>query len=392
MTKLSLCYLWLEFLDSEAGGAVSHMKGFLLGLKNLGIGIYICTPKRFVYFKEYKNVFSLESKKKLDFLMGVTFSNYGQIKANIKAAKPALVYQRHVGFTDLGARLARDLKVPLFLEFNGSISWITKQWARGWRKYAGRALLPVMNYYEQKSLKSATRIFVVSNAMKNAVLSLGIPEEKIILNPNGVDTKKFNPKISGVKVRNKYGIPKNAIAVGFIGTFGRWHGAEILAEAAKEIVQKKEDVYFLFMGEGYYKKQAEEAAGKNERIIFTGPVPRDEVPNHLAACDILVNPTVPNPDGTEFFGSPTKLFEYMAMGKAIISSNIGQMKESLEDKKDALLVEAGNSLVLEETVLALAEDKKMREPLGRNARNKVEKKYTWEMNAKRVLKAYEELQ
>ena len=78
------------------------------------------------------------------------------------------------------------------------------------------------------------------------------------------------------------------------------------------------------------------------RVIFTGEVAHGRVPALLDACDILVAPHVPLADGSEFFGSPTKIFEYMAMGKAIVASRLGQIGEVLTDQETALLVEPGN--------------------------------------------------
>ncbi len=387
-----LCYLWLELIESQIGGAITHMLEFLHSSKKINGKYFIITSKSYVYLENEPHIsLNYDSKPKL--LLNVNFNPIviNKLSYILQEKNIDLIYQRHIGFTDLGAKLGKQLDLPFFLEFNGPVGWITKQWARGWRRHVGRILLPILNHYEQKSLKGATKIFVVSRPMKDIVVSLGIPEEKIVINPNGVDPEKFHPGISGAEVRKKYNIPESAIVVGFISTFGRWHGADILARAAREIVKGNKDVYFLFMGDGFYRNQAEEIAGKNERIIFTGTVPREQVPKHLASCDILVNPTVPNPDGTEFFGSPTKLFEYMAMGKAIVSSALGQMKEILEHEKDALLVEGGNYKALKEAILTLAEDKNLRKKLGKNARKKVIKEYTWKRNAERVLKAYEEL-
>ena len=104
----------------------------------------------------------------------------------------------------------------------------------------------------------------------------------------------------------------------------------------------------------------------------------------------LVSPHVPNPDGTPFFGSPTKLFEYMAMGKGIVASNLAQIGEVLEHKKTAWLVKPGDVKDLADGILRLAQDKKLREELGKNARQKAIKNYTWEENVKRLIKVFEQ--
>ena len=67
-------------------------------------------------------------------------------------------------------------------------------------------------------------------------------------------------------------------------------------------------------------------------VCLTGIVPQKDAPKYLVASDILVSPHIPNADGSRFFGSPTKLFEYMAMGKAIIASDLEQIGEILKNR------------------------------------------------------------
>jgi glycosyltransferase involved in cell wall biosynthesis len=123
-------------------------------------------------------------------------------------------------------------------------------------------------------------------------------------------------------------------------------------------------------------------------VIFTGPVEHGEVPSLLDACDILASPHVPLTDGSEFFGSPTKLFEYMAMSKGIVASRLGQIGEVLRDNETALLVEPGNAKALAAAIQRLAESLSLRKCLGENARAVAVRSYTWKHNAQRVLDAY----
>ena len=111
----------------------------------------------------------------------------------------------------------------------------------------------------------------------------------------------------------------------------------------------------------------------------------------LDACDILVAPHVPLSDGSEFFGSPTKVFEYMAMGKAIVASRLGQIGEVLSDQETALLVEPGNVRELARAIVRLVEAEALRAQLGGKAREVVEKEFTWKHNAQRVLDEYKSL-
>jgi len=126
-------------------------------------------------------------------------------------------------------------------------------------------------------------------------------------------------------------------------------------------------------------------------VTFTGATPHKSVRTYLDAADILVSPHVPMPGGIPFFGSPTKLFEYMAMGKAIVASALDQIAEVLEDGRTALLVKPGDPGEVVEAIKRLAADEQLCIELGRNARETALERHTWRQNAKRVLTCYADI-
>ncbi|MCD6309548.1 MAG: glycosyltransferase, partial [Candidatus Eremiobacteraeota bacterium] len=95
----------------------------------------------------------------------------------------------------------------------------------------------------------------------------------------------------------------------------------------------------------------------------------------------------PNPDGSRFFGSPTKLFEYMATGRGIVASKLEQIGEILEDGKTALMVTPGDAKELASALVRMLSDKELRDSLGKSARREVMTKYTWKENVRRVIDA-----
>src|SRR5260370_10481034 len=123
-------------------------------------------------------------------------------------------------------------------------------------------------------------------------------------------------------------------------------------------------------------------------VMFGVAIPHGSVRAHLDAANILVSPHVPMPGGTPFFGSPTKLFEYMAMGKAIVASALDQIADVLEHGRTALLVRPGDPSELAEAIQRLAADAQLRIELGRNAREIALARHTWRQNARRVLAYY----
>ena len=118
--------------------------------------------------------------------------------------------------------------------------------------------------------------------------------------------------------------------------------------------------------------------------ILTGLIPQEHGPEHLAACDILVSPHVPNPDRTPFFGSPTKLFEYMASEVPIVASDLPALTEILTHERNALLVQPDDPTALADGIRRLIDDPALAARLARNARLDVEK-FTWNKRAERIL-------
>jgi glycosyltransferase involved in cell wall biosynthesis len=131
--------------------------------------------------------------------------------------------------------------------------------------------------------------------------------------------------------------------------------------------------------------------GALDVCVFTGLVPQEEGPSYLAACDVLSSPHVPNADGSPFFGSPTKLFEYMAMGKAIVASNLEQIGEVLEHGRTAWLVPPGDADALADGVRRLIDDPSLRAALGGAARTEVVARYTWREHTRRTIGRLQEV-
>jgi glycosyltransferase involved in cell wall biosynthesis len=305
--------------------------------------------------------------------------------------RPAFVYQRYSLNNYTALKLARMYGVPFVLEYNGSEIWVNRHWGNALQHEALSARIEWLN------LVAADLIVVVSQAMQEELISRGLTAQKILVNPNGVNPDRYSPTVDGGAVRRRYGLVGKTV-LGFIGTFGRWHGAEVLAEAFGELVQAhpqyRDTVRLLMIGDGVMMPEVKrrlQNSGAASATILTGLIPQEQGPEHLAACDILVSPHVPNPDGTPFFGSPTKLFEYMAMGKGIVASDLDQIGEVLRHDVTALLVKPADVKLLSDGMVLLIEDKERRERLGIEARKDVVSKFTWKAHTGRIIEKLTEL-
>lgn len=299
--------------------------------------------------------------------------------------RPRFVYQRYSANSLLGLLLAERMNVPFVLEYNGSEVWINRHW--------GRALNDerIAVEIEQLNLMRADLIVVVSETLARELYEIGIPIERVLVNPNGVDPDIYHPDIVADDVRDHYGIAGRTV-IGFIGTFGPWHGAEVLVEALAELLRRRSavrsKVALLLIGDGQQLGAVTKAVEKlklQDVVVFAGRVPQQEGPAHLAACDILMSPHVPNPDGSAFFGSPTKLFEYMAIGRPIVASDLDQIGEVLAHEENALLVPPNNASVIADAVLRLLDQPELGRTLARNAREAVLSEHTWQRHTDRIL-------
>jgi len=376
---------------TQSGGATTHTAGFINAAAELGAQVSIISNDRLAGVNETKVSIQLIAPDPLgltraafDLSNGMLFTE--RAGAEIERQPPDFFYQRYSRFNWSGVEASLRVRRPLFLEYNGSEVWMAKHWGH-------LRLGDLLERSERLNLAAAKRIFVVAEVERNNLIKAGVPAEKIVVNPNGVDVEEFRPGIGRDTIRRELGVADDATLAGFVGTFGPWHGVLTLAEAIA-LLPPDSGLRFLFVGAGLFRDEVERIiseAGRSQQAIFAGPVEHKKVPALLDACDILLSPHAPMTDGSEFFGSPTKLFEYMSMGKAIVASRLGQIGEVLDDEETALLIEPGNARQLAEAILRLRDSRELRERLGAAVRKVAVARHTWTRNAQRVIDEYASL-
>jgi glycosyltransferase involved in cell wall biosynthesis len=374
--------LWLGL---QGGGSVAHTAGVIGGLQQLGARVHVVSSDGLPGVTAPTQVLAPETwfdgwlRELEDLAYNVAF--FVAALGAARRFKPTAIYQRHTAFNCSGALLSRLLGVPLLLEFNSSEVWKGRYWG-------GLRLVRSATLVERINLQAADQVIVVSQALASQVESAGVNPHKILVNPNGVDPAQFSPAVDGASIRRRLGIDPEAVVVGFSGTFGVWHGIASLADALPRVLEARPTVRWLLIGDGPLRHVVDAAVQAHElgnRVHLPGLVPHAQMPAYLAACDVLVSPHSRQADGAEFFGSPTKLFEYMAAGRAIVASAVGQIAQVLEDGRSALLVPPDDPEALSKAIVRLVDDACLRQRLGQRARQVAVERHTWRQNAERVL-------
>jgi glycosyltransferase involved in cell wall biosynthesis len=394
-SSLDAAFLYPFPMDrAEAGGAMSHVRGFLSGLAHRSAHSEVFSgralPATCFPTHEYPNRRRLYVFRESSAL---SYNRYFSrvVEQDLAGRRPSFIYQRHGRYVVAGALLSRRLRRPLVLEYNGSEVWIAQHWDP-------TRFLPWLKLCEEISLTAANLIVVVSDVLKEQLIDKGIPGERVLVNPNAVDPARFRPNCGGEEIRKQFGCQPDHVVIGFIGSFSYWHGIGVLQEAIQALLREQEceqtlpELRFLLIGDGPLSEEMRgvlEPYQKRGWVVFAGQVSHDRAPAYLDSADILVSPHVPMPDGKPFFGSPTKLFEYMATGKAIIASDLDQLARVLTHEQTAWLVEPGNAAELGRAIRLLAGNPQMRRQLGQKAREAALTEHTWEQNANRLLSYFD---
>jgi glycosyltransferase involved in cell wall biosynthesis len=374
----------------EAGGSVTHTAGVVNNLDAFAARPLVLTTVALRLIREDLELHRMPLPERFWDCKGLPTLAVGPVfrartRKIVAGRKLSFLYQRYSLNDYSGVVLARELDLPLVLEYNSSEVWISEHWGMGLRYEKLSREVELLN------LRAADVVVVVSRVLQEQLVALGIEPGKILVNPNGVDPERYSPDVDGAETRERYGFEEKTV-VGFIGTFGPWHGAEVLAEAFGRLLREhpeyRDRVRLFMVGDGEAMPTVKghlERYGVQTCAVLTGLVPQEEGPKHLAACDLLASPHVPNPDGSAFFGSPTKLFEYMAMGKGIVASDLEQIGEVLRHDDTGWLVKPGDVGDLTEGLRVLIDDPERRRRLGRAARMDAVARYTWRAHTERII-------
>lgn len=284
---------------------------------------------------------------------------------------------------------ARRLGIPSVYEVRGL--WEVTRASRN-PEWHDSGMYRYIARMEADAAAQATKVIAITGGLKDELVNRGVDEEKIILVPNGVDTERFVPVERDVELARELGIDGKTV-IGYIGSVLDYEGLDLLIRAAAELDRTRDDFHVLIVGDGAEKETFEALAdelGVLGRVVtFTGRVPHADVERYYSLVDIAPFPRLPLPVCE--LVSPLKPFEAMAMGKAVVASDVRALAEIVADGRNGLLHRKGDAMDLTRAIALLLDDSDLRMRLGRQSREWVSAERDWRMLSKRITEIYEPL-
>jgi glycosyltransferase involved in cell wall biosynthesis len=365
-----------SFVPSTAANSIQVMK-VCDALAGLGHAVTLIVPgDQQIPWDELKGHYGVQASFNIQWVReNLTFKRYDYSLKAVRLArklKPDMLYT----WVLQAAVLGLWMKIPTLLEMHDRITgkfgpWLFRQF---WKS------------------KTPGRVLAITGALKRAVISSFdgfVQPDQIFVGPDGVDLKRYQPPRKPEDARRQLGL-EQGLTVGYTGHFYAGRGIELMYSLGKALPAIK----FLWVGGDpadveHWKKRI--ASDKIQNITLTGFVENQRLPTYQFACDILLMPygaSIAGSGGgnTADIASPMKMFEYMAAGRAIISSDLPVIHEVL-DEDTALFCPSDDLSAWKAAIVKLTDDSALRESLGRAARSKVTA-YTWQERQMRALAGF----
>ena len=223
----------------------------------------------------------------------------------------------------------------------------------------------------------AYRIVVISKATGESFISVGVPREKIIVAPDGVDLEAFDHPESKEAARGRLGLPQDKKIVLYVGRVDGWKGVDTLCDAAAFLADDTQVVII-----GGEPEQVKLLQTRYPNVLFLGFRPYRELADNQAVADVLVLPNTGKSEVSMLYTSPLKLFTYMASGVPMVVSDTPATREVLDDG-DAYFFTPDDAGSLADNIQIALDNEDQSLGMATRARSKASE-YTWEERAREI--------
>jgi len=275
--------------------------------------------------------------------------------------------------TDAALTVSKIKKIPLVLTLHG--------FPRGFDKLTHRAHF---NLIGKETLKWAKKIISVSRMVAHEFRVIGVPKEKIVIIPNGVDLEEYKQLPIGDLFRKRLDIKENEKVVLTIGRLEKIKGFQYLIKALPSIIKEVGSTKLVIAGPDFnygakLKKLAEET-NVQDNVIFYGSINGKEKFEAFSAANIVAVPSL-------YEGFGMLLLEAMAAGKPLVATNTGAAPEIIQNGKNGILANLGDVEDLAGKIIKLLSDDQLMYLISQESRKTVEA-FDWEKVSEHVHKLY----
>ena len=338
-------------------------------------------------FKQFESgIRRLQTALHLPYL--ALFDSYRMAEAGIINLKASdLIHERFNLLALGGAWASRKLGIPFVLEVNADL--LEQRRFKGIPERGLRRLFAIWS--TRVCFETAAQIICISPRLKEHLRTRwNIAESKLTVLPCAADVEAFEPNANSTTVRKTLGLTTEPVVM-WVGGFYPWHDLNLLLESFAWILPQRPDARLVLVGDGPGRTSIEDRvtkAGMRHAVIMTGAIAHSEVPEMLSIADVAVVPSASVTASLGGTGTPLKLFEYMAAGKAIVATALNEAEEVILDGHNGLLAGAGDVNGFARATLSLINDREERRRLGKNARLQAVRQYSWEHYTKRLEEIY----
>jgi PEP-CTERM/exosortase A-associated glycosyltransferase len=281
--------------------------------------------------------------------------------------------------------VSRRLKVPLVYEARAF--WEDAAVDHG--TFAERSLrYRLSRALETFLFRHTDRAVTICESMRRELGERGVPIDRVKVVPNGVNVEEFTPLPRSSALAERLGLNGGPI-FGFIGSFYRYEGLRFLIENFGHIREQIPDARLMLVGGGEEEAALKELAALNDGVLFAGRVPHAEVSDYYSLIDVFVCPRL-RMRLTDLV-TPLKPLESMAMGKAVLASDVGGHRELIQDGRNGFLFAAESRDDLVKQSVRLARNANLRAAIGEEGRRFVSRERSWAKLAQRYVQLYEEV-
>ncbi|MBN2367819.1 glycosyltransferase family 4 protein [Candidatus Woesearchaeota archaeon] len=233
-----------------------------------------------------------------------------------------------------------------------------------------------LNTIERMMPSLVDSVSVASFHLRKLALKLGA--RRVAMAHVGVNLERFSPSVDGSSIRKKYGLKKNVVL--YLGQLNGAQYAELVIKAFPKILDKMKDTSLLIVGGGSELNRLKKLASGLENVVFTGFLPDEDIPRCISCADVAVASFEKNK--VTQCKSPLKIVEYLGSGKAIVASDVGEVKRMVGDA--GIIVPPGNADAISEAVVKILSDSELRKKFEKDARRQAEEKFNWGVTAQNI--------